>query len=84
MLLLQIKRDQKGAGTGGWKWSFWHFRERITFFSIDFWEIRPSDSDGARRKAVLRREAYAWVPVLGVFKKLREVENFSYLGFTLC
>ena len=38
----------------------------------------------ARRKAVLRDEAYTWAPVLGVFDKLREVGISSYLSFTLC
>ena len=60
------------------------FRERISNFSLDFWEIRPSEVFGARRKAALRGEAYAWAPVLGVFDKLREVGVSSYLGFTLC
>ena len=32
---------------------------------------------------MLRGEAYAWTPILGVFNKLREVGVLSYLGFTL-
>ena len=43
----------------------------------------PTKFLGARRKAVLRDEAYAWAPILEVFDKLREVEDLSYLGFTL-
>ena len=59
-------------------------RERISNFSLDFLQIRPSEFVGARRKAALRIEAYAWAPVLGVFDKLREVGVSSYLSFTLC
>ena len=32
-------------------------------------------------EAALRREGFAWVPDLGSFLKLREVEVSSYLGF---
>ena len=39
---------------------------------------------GARKKTALRGETYAWASILGVFDKLREVGDFSYLGFTLC
>ena len=52
-------------------------------FSLDSRLIRPSEFFGTRRKVALRIEAYAWAPVLGVFDKLREVEDLSYLGFTL-
>ena len=45
--------------------------------------IRPSKFVGTRRKVTLRGEAYAWTPVLGVFNKLREVGDLSYLSFTL-
>ena len=45
--------------------------------------IRPSEFFRARRKVVLRGEAYAWASVLGSFVKLREVGDLSYLGFTL-
>ena len=45
--------------------------------------IRQSKFFGARSKAALCDEAYAWAPVLGVFDKLREVGDLSYLGFTL-
>ena len=54
-------------------------RERESHFSLGFWMIRPSDSFGARRKAVLRCEANAWTPVLGSFDKLREVGVLLYL-----
>ena len=59
------------------------FRERMTFFSLEFREIRSSEFVGIRSKAALRGEAYAWTPVLGSFVKLREVGDLSYLGFTL-
>ena len=59
------------------------FSERESHLSLKYWEIRPSEFVGVRRKAALRIEAYAWAPVLGVFDKLREVGDLSYLGFTL-
>ena len=59
------------------------FRERRTSFSLDFWEIRPSKFVRTRRKVALRIEAYAWAPVLKSFDQLCEVEDLSYLGFTL-
>ena len=38
---------------------------------------------GPRRKVVLRSEGFAWVPVSGVFDKLREVGVLSYLFYPL-
>ena len=58
------------------------FRERSSL-SLNFRQIRPSKFFGARRKAALRIEAYAWVPVSWSFDKLREVGDLSYLSFTL-
>ena len=52
---------------------FSDFGERVSHFSLDFQEIRPSEVFGARRKVVLRREVYAWAPILRSFDKLREV-----------
>ena len=52
-------------------------------FSLSFRQIRPSEVFRARRKAALRGEAYAWVPDLRSFDKLREVGDLSYLSFTL-
>ena len=52
-------------------------------FSLESWEIRPSEVVGARRKAALRGETNAWTPVLEIFDKLREVGVPSYLSFTL-
>ena len=59
-------------------------RERERDFSLSFWAIRPSESFGPRRKAVLRGAGNAWTPVLRIFDKLREVGVSSYLGFTIC
>ena len=53
-------------------------------FSLESWEIRPSEVVGARRKAALRGEANALTLVLGIFDKFQEVEVSPYLGFTLC
>ena len=75
------KRERTRNGCSGY--GRYDFRERRTY-SLDFWEIRPSEFVGTRRKTVLRDEAYAWAPVLGVFDKLREVGVSSYLFFTLC
>ena len=52
-------------------------------FSLRSRAIGPSDFFGPRSKAVLRSEDFAWVPVLGSFDKLREVEVLSYLSYTL-
>ena len=52
-------------------------------FSIESWEIRPSEVVGARRKAALLGEIYAWAPDLRSFDKLREVGVSSYLSFIL-
>ena len=59
------------------------FRVRVSNFSLSFRQIRSSEVFGARRKVVLRGEAYAWTPILGVFNKIQEVWDSSYLGFTL-
>ena len=53
-------------------------------FSLESWEIRPSEVVGARRKAALCGEANTWTSVLGIFDKLQEVGVSPYLGFTLC
>ena len=56
--------------------------ERESSFSLESWEIRSSAVVGTRRKAALRREGFAWAPVLGVFDKLREVGVSSYLFYS--
>ena len=59
------------------------FRVRRLDFSLKYREIRPSAVIGTRRKAALRREAYAWKPDLRSLDKLREVGVSPYLGFIL-
>ena len=63
------------------KWSFWVSRERISDFSLESWEIRPSAVVGTRREAALRREGFGWVPDLRSFEKIHEVGVSPYLGF---
>ena len=48
-------------------------------FSLGLRAIRPSEFFGARRQVALRSKAYAWVPILRSFDKLREVGVLSYL-----
>ena len=57
--------------------------ERESSFSLEIRTIRPSAVFGTKRKAALRKEGFAWVPDLGSFLKLREVEVSPYLGFIL-
>ena len=70
--LLQLKeakkREWKGeidpmAENGG-------FREKVSDFSLDLRQIRPSTVFGTRRRTALRGEGFAWVPDLGSFLKL--------------
>ena len=56
------------------------FRVRRLDFSLEIRAIRPSAVFGTRRKTVLRGAAYARVPDLWVFDKLREVGFSPYLG----
>ena len=56
---------------------------RVSYFSLKYWEIQPSEFVETRRKAALRIEANAWTPDLRSFDKFREVGVSSYLGFTL-
>ena len=67
--LLKTKRCS-GWGRGRAEHENGVFRERKTSFSLDFWEIRPSEVFGARRKAALRGEAYTWAPNLRSLYKL--------------
>ena len=59
------------------------FRVRRLDFSLESWEIRPSEVVETRRKATLRGETYAWAPDLRSFEKLCELGVSPYLGFTL-
>ena len=59
------------------------FRVRECYFSVEYRAIRQSIVFGARRKAALSGEGFAWVPNLRSFLKLREVGDLSYVSFTL-
>ena len=59
------------------------FREKVSNFSLYLRQIRPSAVFRARRETALCGEGFAWVPDLGSFLKLREVEVSPYLGFIL-
>ena len=59
------------------------FRERISYFSLKYWAIRLSEVFEARKKTVLRGEAYAWTPVFEVFDKLCKVGVYPYLSFII-
>ena len=52
-------------------------------FYIGFRTIGQLNFFGPRSKVVLRSEGLAWVPVLGVFDKIREVGVLSYLFYSL-
>ena len=56
------------------------FRERISDFSLDLRQIQPSATFDTRRRNALREEGFAWVPDLGSFFKLLEVEVSPYLS----
>ena len=71
------------SGSSWGKEQKWCFSERVSSFSLNFRQIRPSEFVGTRSKAALRIKAYAWAPILRSFDKLREVEVLSYLSFTL-
>ena len=55
------------------------FRERN--FSLEIHKIQPSTAFSTRGRTALRGESFAWVPDLGSFFKLLEVEFSPYLGF---
>ena len=57
--------------------------KRESAFSLKSRAIGQSEFVRTRKKAALRIKAYEWAPVLGVFEKIREVGDLSYLGFTL-
>ena len=59
------------------------FREKVSDFSLDLRQIRPSAVFGTRRRNALRGDDFSWVPDLGSFLKLREVGVSPYLGFIL-
>ena len=81
--LLHLKNEKKKSCRGDARSHFQTLRERGSSLSLSFCAIRPTVVFGTRRKAVLRGEAYAWVPDLRSLDKLREVGVSPYLGFTL-
>ena len=54
---------------------------RESCFSLEYREIRPSEVFGARGRAALRGEGFAWVSNLRSFFKLLEVWVSPYLSF---
>ena len=79
-----LTNGKKGENVKKWivAWKL-RFRVRMLDFSLSFWQIRPSEVFGARRKTALHGEAYAWAPDLRSFDKLQEVGVSPYLGFIL-
>ena len=65
-------RKEKGDAVG----LVLHFRERVSSFSLESWEIRPLDSFKTRREVVLHGEDNAWTPVFGSFFNFQEVGYF--------
>ena len=59
------------------------FREKVSDFSLNLRQIRPSAVFGTRRETALRGEGFAWVQDLGSFLKLLEVGVSPYLGFII-
>ena len=49
------------------------FREKVSDFSLDLRQIRPSAVFETRRRTALRGEGFMWVPDLWSFLKLQEV-----------
>ena len=80
--LLQNEKGRKREGEGKEKiQKLWisFFSERESSFSLEIRAIRPFAVFGARRKADLRSEGFAWVPDLRSLDKLREVGVSPYL-----
>ena len=67
-----------GRGSGGCRLCF---RERTSYFSLEYQEIQPSAAFGTRERNALREEGFAWVPDLGSFFKLLGVGFSPYFGF---
>ena len=59
------------------------FRERESDLSLDFRPIGPSVLDGARSKAILHSEGYAWIPFGGVPTTPRDRDLFLLLTLEL-
>ena len=63
----------KESTYSGMKLDIFRERESVTSLSLGLREIRPSAVFGARRKAALRGNGFAWVPDLRSLDKLLEV-----------
>ena len=59
----------------------WWFRERVSGFSLEYREIRPSAAFDARGRTAVRGDVLAWIPDLWSFLKLQEVGVSPYLDF---
>ena len=81
--LLQIIKEQKREmGDLEMQWlKMVVFREKVSDFSLDLRQIRPSAVFETRRRTALRGEGFAWVPDLWSFLKLQEVGVSPYLCF---
>ena len=58
-------------------------KERGSTVSLDFPVIGSSNPGETRGKVDPHGKSYAWVPVLWIFEKLREVGVFLLLGLVL-
>ena len=74
-------RKHEGGGVAYREVDNGGFREKVSDFSLDLRQIRPSAVFETRRKAALRGEGFAWVPDLRSLDKLLEVGVSPYLGF---
>ena len=70
--LLQIIKEQKREmGELEMQWpKMVVFREKVSDFSLDLRQIRPSGVLETRMRTALCGEGFAWVPDLGSFLKL--------------
>ena len=81
--LLQIIKEQKREmGELEMQWpKMVVFREKVSDFSLDLRQIRPSAVFSTRGRTALCGEGFAWVPDIGSFFKLLEVGVSPYLSF---
>ena len=86
VILFEWKKPRENVGRkkGDAEGFVFIFSERECDISLRFRAIRSSAVFGTRRKTVLRRKGFTWVPDLESFLKLREVGVSPYLRFTLC
>ena len=82
ILFLQKAKRKRGKKKKEMQKVLFLFLERERYVSLKSRAIGPSKSFGARRKVILRSEAYAWAPVLRSFDKIREIGVLSYLFYS--